>query len=47
MAFGLSNFLGVILGAAAILVLLAVLISLINWVHADIVQFFSLWMDRV
>lgn len=47
MAFGLSNFLGVIMGAVAILFLLAVLISLLNWVYADFFQFFSLMKNRV
>lgn len=39
---GVGDFLGVIAGTAVILVLLAILISLGNWVIADMIQSFDL-----
>lgn len=47
MAAGIFDFLGVVAGAVVILLLVAMLISLINWVHADIVQSFDLWQTRM
>lgn len=44
---GVLDFVGVILGAVVILVLLAFLISLINWVSTDINQTFSLWQNKL
>ncbi|MBE5768753.1 MAG: hypothetical protein E7333_04070 [Clostridiales bacterium] len=38
----LWDFLGVIAGTVAVLVLIALLISLLNWLQADVVQTFSL-----
>lgn len=46
-AAGIMDFLGVVAGAVVILLLVAMLISLINWVHADIVQSFDLWQTRM
>ncbi|MBQ7848251.1 MAG: hypothetical protein IJ343_00820 [Clostridia bacterium] len=39
---GLANFAGVIVGTAAILILIALLISLLNWLVSDISQTFIL-----
>lgn len=47
MMAGLGDFLAVIAGMVVILMLIAVIISLINWVHADIVQSFTLWQTRI
>jgi len=44
---GLGDFAGVILGTAAILVLIALLVSLINWLASDISQTFTLWPMRI
>ena len=44
---GGGDFLGVIAGTALILVLLAVLISLVNWVCSDMVQSFDLLQMRM
>lgn len=44
---GLADFAGVVAGAVAILVLLAVLVSLLNWVRSDILQSFDLWQPRL
>lgn len=44
---GVGDFLGVIAGTALILVLLAVLISLVNWVCSDMVQSFDLLQMRM
>ena len=43
----LGDFAGVIAGTAVILVLIALLISLINWVQADISQSFTLWQTHL
>ena len=45
-AAGIGDFLGVVAGAVAILLLVAMLISLTDWVHADLVQSFDLWQLR-
>ena len=42
-AAGVGDFFGVIAGTVVILVLVALLVSLVNWVHADISQTFTLW----
>lgn len=47
LAAGLFDLLAVVAGAVVILVLVAVLVSLINWVHADIIQSFTLWQTRI
>lgn len=44
---GVLDFVGVILGAVVILVLLAFLLSLINWVSTGINQTFSLWQNKL
>lgn len=44
---GLGDFAGVILGTAAILVLTALLVSLLNWLVSDISQTFTLWQTRL
>lgn len=44
---GLADFAGVILGTAAILLLIALLVSLINWLVSDISQTFTLWQMRI
>ncbi len=44
---GLGDFLGVIAGTVAILVLVALLISLVHWVQADIRQSFTLWQTKM
>ena len=41
-AAGVMNFLGVVLGVVSILVLVALLISLINWLNQDILSTFSI-----
>jgi len=43
----LGDFAGVIVGTAVILVLVALLISLINWVQADVSQSFTLWQTHL
>lgn len=43
----LADFAGVILGTAAILVISALLMSLINWLTEDIGQTFTLWQGRL
>lgn len=43
----LGDFAGVIVGTAVILVLVALLISLANWVQADISQSFTLWQTHL
>ncbi len=45
-AAGIGDFLGVVAGAVAILLLVAMLISLTDWVHSDLVQSFDLWQLR-
>lgn len=44
---GLGDFAGVILGTAAILVLIALLVSLLNWLVSDVSQTFTLWQTRL
>lgn len=44
---GVSDFFGVILGTVCILVLIALLVSLLNWLHADIAQNFALWQNKL
>lgn len=44
---GLTDFVGVIVGTAAILVLVALLVSLLNWLVSDISQTFTLWQMRI
>ncbi|MBQ8201156.1 MAG: hypothetical protein IJZ74_05250 [Clostridia bacterium] len=44
---GLADFIGVIAGTAAILVLIALLVSLLNWLMADINQTFTMWQTRI
>jgi hypothetical protein len=44
---GVGDFLAVVAGTAVILVLIALLVSLINWVHADITQTFTLWQTKI
>ena len=43
----LWDFLAVIAGTAVILLLMALLISLINWLYADISQGFLLWQTKI
>lgn len=43
----LGDFIGVIAGTAVILVLIALIISLVNWVQSDISQSFTLWQTRL
>ena len=43
----LGDFAGVIVGTAVILVLVALLISLVNWVQADVSQTFTLWQTHL
>ena len=44
---GVGDFLAVVAGAVVILVLIALLVSLVNWVHADITQSFTLWQTKI
>ncbi len=44
---GLGDFLGVIVGTAVILVLVALLVSLVNWLLADMNTTFTLWQTRM
>ncbi|MGN1019102.1 MAG: hypothetical protein ACI4O7_01910 [Aristaeellaceae bacterium] len=44
---GVGDFLAVIAGTVVILLLIALLVSLINWVHADLSQSFTLWQTRM
>lgn len=44
---GLMDFLGVVLGAVVVLMLLTVLLNLLNWVFADLQQTFNLWQPRL
>lgn len=43
----LGDFAGVIAGAAVILILIALIITLIHWVTSDITQSFTLWQTRM
>lgn len=47
MAAGVMDFLGVIGGMITIFVLIALLISLINWLYADILQTFTILQTRL
>lgn len=44
---GLADFAGIVLGTAAILVIIALLMSLIHWLADDIGQTFTLWQGRL
>lgn len=44
---GLGDFAGVILGTAVILVLIALLVSLLNWLVSDVSQTFTIWQTRI
>ena len=44
---GLADFIGVIVGAVTVLLLIALLVSLMNWVQADISQSFTLWQTKM
>lgn len=44
---GLADFAGVIVGTGVILLLVMLLISLLNWLHADISQTFTLWQTKL
>lgn len=46
-AAGVSDFFGVIVGTVCVLLLTALLISLLNWLHADIQQNFVLWQNKL
>lgn len=46
-AAGVMDFLSVIAGMAVVLVMIALLISLVNWLLADITQTFSLLQTRL
>ena len=43
----LGDFIGVIVGTALILVLIALIITLVHWVRSDITQSFTLWQTRM
>lgn len=47
MLAGVGDFFGVLAGTVVILLLLALLISLITWVQADISQSFTLWQTKL
>lgn len=44
---GISDFVAVIIGTVVILLLVAFLISLINWLSTDIRQTFTLWQTKL
>ncbi|MGN0779948.1 MAG: hypothetical protein ACI4MJ_12405 [Aristaeellaceae bacterium] len=44
---GVGDFLSIIAGMVVILTLIMLLISLINWVYADLSQSFVLWQTRM
>ena len=44
---GVGDFIGVLAGTVVILLLVALLISLITWVQADISQSFTLWQTKL
>ncbi|MBQ8618700.1 MAG: hypothetical protein IJ418_14480 [Clostridia bacterium] len=44
---GLMDFAGVIVGTAVILILIALLVSLLNWLAADLNQTFTLWQTKL
>ncbi|MBP3637939.1 MAG: hypothetical protein J6K13_10335 [Clostridia bacterium] len=47
MLAGVGDFFGVLAGTVVILILIALLISLITWVQADISQSFTLWQTKI
>lgn len=47
MLAGIGDFLGVLAGTVVILLLVALLISLITWVQADMSQSFTLWQTKL
>lgn len=47
MLAGIGDFIGVLAGTVVILLLIALLISLITWVQADISQSFTLWQTKL
>ena len=47
MLAGVGDFFGVLAGTVVILILIALLISLITWVQADISQSFTLWQTKL
>ncbi len=44
---GVGDFFGVLAGTVVILLLVALLVSLITWVQADISQTFTLWQTKL
>ncbi len=44
---GMGDFIGIIVGTAAILLLVLLLVSLVNWLLSDIDQTFALWQTRI
>ena len=46
-AAGESDFSAVLPGPVCILALIALLVSLLNWLHADIAQNFALWQNKL
>ncbi|MBQ7846612.1 MAG: hypothetical protein IJ392_10765 [Clostridia bacterium] len=44
---GVGDFIGVLAGTVVILLLVALLVSLITWVQADISQTFTLWQTKL
>jgi len=47
MLAGIGDFIGVLAGTVVILLLIALLISLITWVQADMSQSFTLWQTKL
>lgn len=47
LAAGMSNFFGVIVGAIAILLLILLIISLLNWLQQDISSTFTILNSRL
>lgn len=47
MLAGVGDFIGVLAGTVVILLLVALLISLITWVQADMSQTFTLWQTKI
>ena len=46
-AAGVMDFLGVIAGMVTVFVLIALLVSLVNWLYADILQTFTILQTRI
>ena len=46
-AAGVMDFLGVIAGMVTVFVLIALLVSLVNWLYADILQTFTIFQTRI